>query len=227
MALIKGKARQTTAVERVAEGNENYLRLLRDGSVSMADFVATACLEGRVYNVSAGVLTTPLATTAGAMTATTPDCALTVPNGTTVIPLEILFQLEDVGTDVIFEVMATTGAGGSVTTAGTAYYPTNLRVDRPQASACTVSAITITAVAPTSNFSEFWRDGVPKSITKTPNSATVSVLDHPYQWLWTYAKYGYFPVCVGPSHLFTYSSTQAGHGFWKIKWIELPSSAVV
>lgn len=227
MALVKGKARQSGAVERVSEGADQYLRLLRDGTVGMADFTAMMALEGRIFNVSAGVLTTPLTTTAGGLVATTPDCALTVPSGTTVLPLEILLQVESVGTDAIFEVMATTGVGGSVSTAGTAYTPTNLRTDAPFASKCVFSAIAITAVAPTVNFSEFWRDGVPKWITKTPNSATASVLDAPYQWKWLAVAFGYFPVLVGPCHLFTYSSTQAGTGFWKLKWIELPSTAIV
>jgi hypothetical protein len=226
MSLFKAKARQTTSVERVSEGADVYLRALRDGSLATADFVAAMSLEGRIFNVSGGVLTTPITITAGAMTATTPDAAITVPTGITILPLEILLQVEAVGTDAIFECMAAIGAGGSITTAGTAMTPTNMRTDKPYSSACVASVAAITAVVPTVNYTEFWRDGVPKWITKTPNSATVSVLDAPYQWAWTYVKFGYFPVIVGPAHLLTYSSTQAGTGFWKIKWIELPSTTV-
>jgi hypothetical protein len=225
MALIKTRARQTT-VERVAEGTETFVRGFRDGTLSMADLQTAMALEGRIFEAKAGTFTAPITFKAGAIVATTPTYEMRIPAGTTIIPLELNVQIESIGTALILEILATGGQGGSTTTAGTAIVPANLRSDAPVKSVCLCSHTTLTVVAPTKNYQEIWRTGEISAVNQT-HSDTVSVYDHAHTYNWKAADAGAYTALVGASNLFFYISTQAGTGFFSIKWMELPSGAIV
>jgi hypothetical protein len=92
--------------------------------------------------------------------------------------------------------------------------------------ACVCTHTAITAVAPTTNYQEIWRTGEISALDQT-HSATVSVYDHAHTYTWRAKASGAYPVLVGPSILTFDISTQAGTGFFQIKWAELPSTAVV
>lgn len=221
MGFLKAKARQSSGQDA-----DVWVRALRDGTLTVVDFLAMMSLEGRVFQAAAGSFTAPITYTAGGIVVTTPDVALTVPTGKTVIPVEIVNMMEDHGTVLILEIIASIG-NGTVTTPGTAIVPTNLRTDAPHKSTVVASHTAITAVDHTVNGTEFWRDGIGAGgITKVP-SASISVLDHLFKFKWSAMESGVLPVMVGPSSMFLYCSTQAGHGFYTIKYIELSSTAIV
>jgi len=228
MPLFKAKARQTTAVERVSEGAETYIRALRDGTISTASFINAMSIEGRVFHIDVGTFSSPITFTAGGLVVTTPDVAGVVPSGVCIMPIELAVQIETEGTVLIAEICAISGANGTVSTAGTAVTPVNYRTDAPYSSAMKFTYTAITAVAPTVQRNEFWRDGVgPGRLTKTP-SATVSVVDSPYKFQWSAVTSGILPIIMPSGSLFLYGpSTQAGTGFWKASWIELPVAAMV
>src|SRR3990167_1136983 len=105
-----------------------FVRALRDGSLSMADFVMVSALEGRGFVANAGTVTSPITFGAGTIDTTEPDFDMLVPAGTLVIPVEIRVYMEAFGTNAQFECMASVGTGGTQGT-DTAVTPTNLRAD--------------------------------------------------------------------------------------------------
>src|SRR3990167_4596591 len=81
-----------------------YLKALLDGKLKMANFVNVMSLEGRVFSVQGGSITTPI-TFCGtnAVTTNEPDLKVVAPEGTTIIPLEVAFCVETYGTTLLFE----------------------------------------------------------------------------------------------------------------------------
>lgn len=220
MAVIKGVARQSSSVSRAAEGGENYLKMLRDGSISVADMVAAWGLEGRIFTLNAGSVTTPITFGAGSITETEYDVYLKANSGFQIVPLSIQLQMEAYGTTALFEAMAKLGAGGTVG-AGTSVTPvcTNTQVNRGPSCTCTVAATATSGVALTSGF-EFWRVGSQKTVTR----ATVTeVLQDPMRFTWSWKDSGV--LNVGPE-LALYASAQAGTGFFIVTYAELPTSSV-
>ncbi len=60
MAIIKAKARQTTAVSAESEGNDVYLRALRDGTLLTAAWKQSYIMKGYGYQALVGGFSTPL-----------------------------------------------------------------------------------------------------------------------------------------------------------------------
>ena len=122
------------------------------------------------------------------------------------------------------EIEAITGTGG-VSAGGTAMTITNMRTDAPFTSACTATSDITGGTACTTNVNAFWRDGAQFAITKTAGSATVSVNDT-NNFVWRYTDGLYAPVVVGAAQLMVTQGSQAGTGFGKIIFIEIPSSSI-
>jgi len=230
MAIIKAKAQQTTSVSRVSEGNDVYIRALRDGSLSTAGLFQALAIEGRMFQATVGTLTGPSTFASTAIDGTEPDLIVEVPAGTTILPVSLQIYMEAYGTNAIFECLASYGTGGSkgAATGGTAVTPVNLRSDGPYGSACTVySTINdATATYVTGNIVEFWRDGAQVAITKATAVNNIANADF-VKFEWSVAKYGFQPVLVGASQLFVNAMSQAGTGFMKLVYAELPSAAIV
>lgn len=229
MAKILGTARQTTSVQRVSEGSEVYMRMLRDGTISASDLSTILSLEGRVFHAQAGSLTSPATFATTAIDGTEPDLIVEVPSGTTILPLSIQIYMEAYGTNAIFECLASFGTGGSkgAATGGTAITPTNMRSDAPYVSQCTIySTINdATATYVTGNVTEFWRDGAQSAITKATAVNNIANADF-VKFEWSVAKYGFQPVLIGASQLFVNAMSQAGTGYIKLAYAELPSSSI-
>jgi hypothetical protein len=223
MALIKAKARQNTAIERVTEGNDTYLKSLRDGTLTVANFIAALSLEGRVFTANVGTATSPVTFGAGGLDATEFDLHVSVPAGSVIIPLELRVVMEAFGTAAINEILMIAG-GGSTCGAGTAITPVSSNVNMGRSSSCTVtSAATATSgVAITTNVRELYRDGSPIAIT----IATVGQVRVPNVFLWRATDSGILDV-VGPSQqVAVLAAANAGTGFITLKYVELPVSAV-
>lgn len=208
------------------DGNTGRIRLNRRGEIVTSEFITQAALDGRLFCASAGTLTTPITWTATAtIDGTKPLFFLSVPAGTTVIPVSIQLYMEAYGTNAQFECMAAVGTGG-VSAGATPVTITNLRTDSPNTSTCTAGSDLTGATYMTTNISEFWRDGQQFAITKTTASATASASD-PCKYIWKITDGLSMPVIVGAGQLAVCQGSQAGTGFCIVTWAEYPSTAVI
>ena len=227
MALIKAKARQTSAISVGSEGDDVYARALRDGTILSADWILAQTIRGRLMCAQAGVLTTAITWTATAANdQTKPAMFLDVPSGTTIFPLEISLNMEAYGTNAIFECAAVTGSGG-VSAGGTAMTITNMRSDAPYASLCTGTSDITGGTACTTNVNEFWKSGLQKAITVSTAVANVANSGKDfYEFAWRYKDGLFCPIVVGAGQLMVTQGSQAGTGFGRIIFIEVPTSEV-
>ena len=219
MSLIEGVAKQTTAVDRVSEGVTRGLRMLRDGTIGIADFIALLSLEGRVFTANVGFATTPVAFNA-TLTTTTFDLHVAVPSSVYIIPLELMVAYEVYGTTALQETVMQSGSGSVVGTTNTAVTPISSNVSTGIASLCTIKQIANAGTALTTNIKELFRDTQQKVVTL----ATVTDIRDaaPYVKRWFAMQSGCLDI-VGPSQqLVVWASAQAGQGYIMLKYAEIP-----
>jgi hypothetical protein len=149
---------------------------------------------------------------------------LDVPSGTTIFPLEISIYMEAFGSNAQFECEALTGTG-AVSAGGTAMTITNMRSDAPYSTNCTATSDITGGTAPTANVNAFWRDGQQFAITKSAASATAAASD-PNKFVWRYTDGLFCPIVVGAGQLLVTQGSQAGAGFGKIIFIEVPTTEI-
>lgn len=223
MAILKGKSRQTTSVERASEGADQYLRMLRDGTVGVADLIAILSLEGRVFTCNGGKATSPIAFGDGGLATTEFDFHVSVPASVCIIPLELIVTFEAFGTASLVEVCMQSGSGSAAHATNTAVTPLSSNVNTGRASACTVVCAADTGgTAFTTNIKEIYRASDQLSIT----TATVGQLRSPYVYTWKANNSGILDV-VGPSQqIGVFAAAATGTGFITLKYAELPSETL-
>lgn len=221
MAVIKGDARQNSGVTRVAENGEQYMRLLRDGTVGITDLVALWSLEGRVFTANVGTGTTASTFGGGTLDLTEHDLHVAVPSGTVIIPLEIDVIFDALGTAQLVEVCAQWGTG-SVAGSGTSITPVSSNPNASRTSACTLTSACATGTAFTSVKGEIWHDENPLGITV----ATVGQIRTDHVFRWKAKESGVYQIVGESQQLGIFASAQAGTGFICLKYVELPTSAV-
>jgi len=93
---IKAKGRQSTTISRETEGSDVFLRALRDGSLVGVGWKQAAVIAGYGYMVNVGALTTGIVGGgAGTVLAIAePEMCLSIPNGTSIMPLRIAVQVQ-------------------------------------------------------------------------------------------------------------------------------------
>lgn len=222
MAVIKGNARQTSSVTRVSEGAETYIRMLRDGTIGIADLIALWSLEGRIFTISAGAATTPATFQAsGALVTKEFDLHISVPSSVVIIPLSWNVVYEAFGTTAIVELCLQYGTGSIVGTA-TADVPTSSNANAGVRSACTCNVASATGTALTTVVEEIWHDGNQEAATRASGGDIYSPSTYKYNAL----DSGILHV-VGPSQqLVGFIVSQAPTGFFQFKYVELPVSGV-
>ena len=207
------------------ESTGGQLRLNRRGELVSNDFIRQAALDGRMFSINCGTISTALTWTATAsLDRTKPMLSISVPSGTTIIPVSIELYMQAYGTNAAFEVMAEVGTGG--TAQGTAVVPICLRTDAPNTTTITAYELGTAATAPTASINEFWRDGQQFAITKTTAKADSSIYD-PNRFTWSLLTSASMPVCVGASQLFISQGSNAGTGFLTVCYIEYPSTSII
>lgn len=212
---MQGEAANTLPSHKT-EGVKRLVRLLRDGSMSMADWVFAMTLAGYGHVASVGTATTPITFKTG-FTAAQPELALGVPSGTTIVPLHILVALEDsAGTDneIVFQTADSTVTAGT----STAITPANAINGslKGQASACTIySAYSGNGTTPT-NTVEFWRWGY----------AFADATGNPAKFAeWSYRTHAPLLIAgVGSLVGYVGGTTTAPAGFIKVAYLELPTA---
>lgn len=226
---IRYQAGTSTAIRATADRTVMDARGTRDGAFYTADWLRAMMLEGRVFVANAGTATAELTFGAGAIDTTEPDFFMSVPLGTTVIPIEIRIYMEAFGTSAQFECMAACGTGGAEGTdtnlvAGTDLC--NLRSDAPYNSGVTCGhSSAADATYMTANVCEFWRNGQQYAVTKSGGSATASASD-PNLFIWRLKDSDVAPVLIGASQMMVFGASQAGTGFITVTFVEIPSTSV-
>jgi hypothetical protein len=230
MAFIKGKAKQTTSIDHVVEGADQFIRMLRDGSVVNMPWVMAKAIEGKVYSVHSGIMTAPVAGTdsSSGATAAKPDLLITVPDRTTIIPVYISIDFEDTGTAAVVDVFAVASDVYDNAVTATALTINNLRMDKPiGGSQCTAyGVVTAGGTDPETsgyNFVEFWRPWA-GFIEDGFNSSTSWAIPYPHGVQWSIGQAVVPPVIVGTGSLNIYATTQNPVAFITAIWIEEETS---
>ncbi len=216
----------TSAVDRVT-ADDQYLAVqgTRDGAIYTADWFRARAFEGRMFVANGGTGTSPISFSTGNIDTTEPDLWVSVPLGTTIIPVEIVIKFETWGTAALLEIMASTGTGGSYSSGGTAVTPKNLRADAIVTSGCTIySAVDASGVTyMTTNVAEFYRDGLQSALT----IATVTSYGQPETYKWNALTSAVQPIVTGAGQLAIFCPSQTGSGFINFTYVEVPSTSII
>ncbi len=94
-----------TQVGRKSDGVIRPIRTTADGSIFTAPWVVGHLLDGRIFSVNAGTVTSAI-TSAGVVAATTPDVYMRIPQGTKIIPLHVNVSLDALTDDQDLEIVA-------------------------------------------------------------------------------------------------------------------------
>ncbi len=191
----------------------------RDGALFTADWVDGLIMEGRVFGVNNGTLTSP-ATFSGAMANNEAEIVIDIPDGTIGIPLSIEFTLST-GTTGLSEMVAIASSTLGETSSGASLTVYNMRMDAPFSTQATATGSVTTGgnTSPYSgNYIEFFRDGygTDPSVTGTP----------PPVYRWSAKKSGFFPIIVDGGSIMVFAGEAASTGFITVTWAELPEGYI-
>lgn len=221
MGFFKSYARQTTTVSRKSESESQFARMLRDGTLSMTNFIQAMILEGKGYQALEGAFSTPA--TGGGTTAVIdqdrPNFSLGVPDGKAILPfrIHVVAQMPLLATDsdeseILIAVDKGTKISVAAATAVTIY---NLRSDQPYASTCDAEKTHSTNITTSPTLHMELGHAVKVGDVQTAVGTTWAGLELLYEPLAV-------PVLVGPCTLFVYhGGTVATTGFTVCQWIEL------
>lgn len=227
-ADIRGQAAQYSNVQNVSDGFPVPVRTMREGTLSVADWLNLKNMEGRVYQVTVGAFSTPI--TGGGngtiIDLDQPEGLISVPTGTTIILNRVSVQCQTplLATDAdeaeilvaIDKDIAWDGAGTA-----TAETPLAIRTDQKRTSSCTCkSAFTADiTTTPTADI-ELARKVVMGDVQGTPATALWGLLDLEYE-----PKVP--PIIVGPAMVMVYwGGTVATIGFAQIQYTEIASTDI-
>lgn len=209
------------------EGSVGQIRLNRRGEMVTVPLDLQLVLDGRMFNASNAAQETDelIVETGRGSSNINPSLLVDVPNGTTIIPMEVLIDLGNtVGTskDMVFTI--NTDATTRYSSGGAKITPVNMRKDKPRSSSCPVySASTqIAASASTDNDTIFVQMVEEEATPRT----VVSGLPLFY---WT-SKLFTPPVLIGPAAFLVYltaDTTNDQEMNWSIKWAEFDTTEVV
>ena len=219
--------RQVSSVTRATDDDKwMNLRGTRDGAMISADWLTAMALEGRCYGINTGIDTSPDVFTA-AYTAAKPDILVTVPTGTTIIPVFIQVNMEDTGTAAVMDIMAVASSVYDAVTTDDDLVIYNMRMDAPNSSLCqAVAVVSAAGTTPlTGNFIEFWR-GTAGFAADAFNGNTTPTNEFTTRAAWNVKDSLVPPVIVGQGSLNVYASSQAGKGFITVIWVEVPSTSI-
>jgi len=223
---IKGYAKQTSP-SRVSEGAQVALRLMREGSLSVASFLQAMIFEGLGYSAFEGAFSTEAAGggAAAVIDIDRPNMTLGVPDKTSIMLFRVTsqaFMPLTVTDDDEAEILLGVHVGTKITVASaTALTPRNLKTGVAAGSLIDAEKTHATniATAPTVDM-ELARAVARGEMAGTPANAAWEQLVLNYEPL-------VIPVIKGPSTVLLYhGGTVATDGFTQMFWVELPTSDV-
>jgi len=205
------------------------LRGTRDGAMFTADWVLAHALEGRCFGCNSGTGTTAVTHNA-TYTAAKPDMLITVPSGTTIIPVFIETSMENTGTAAITTIVACASSvyDAATTDDDLVIYNMRIQTSAPRTSSCqAVATVTAAGTTPLSgNFIEFWR-GTAGFVEAAFTGNTSPKNEQISRASWNIKEAAVPPVIVGEGSLNIYMSCTASVGFITAIWVEIPSTAIV
>ena len=225
-ADIRARASQYSNVSNAADGCPVEVRAMRDGTISVADWLNLKNMEGRVFKIDIGAFSTPIAGDGTAIDLDRPVGLVSVPSGTTAIVIRASAQCQtpliaaDANeSEILFGVdrtQAWDGAGACTAETALAF-----RTDNKRTSGCTCKS------AFTGNITTAPVLGIELArsvITADVNGAAANAL-------WGELRLDYDPevkpIVVGPAMILLYwGGTVATSGFGQIEWAEVPSTDI-
>lgn len=228
MSDLRGKAAVYSVTRPQDDDKWTDLRTTRDGCFIDCDWLMGMAMEGRVWVANAGTGTTPIEVNAG-YTAAKPDLLITVPSGTTIIPVFIETSIEDTGSAATADVMFTaTDQYDNSVTATTTLTPYNLKLNSGRTTACSAySKVTAGSTTPLAgNYVEFARGGggIAEDAFNGNTSPTNELISRFY---WGAKEALIPPVIVGEGSLYVYTSCTAGISFITVMWVEISTTSLV
>ena len=137
------------SISRATDDTWVALRATRDGSPIVTPWLTALALEGKVYQVRVGTITTPI-TGDVLITDTAAEAAASPPTGTTIIPVSLQFTFEAITT---LADIAAKSVGAIHTAQTTVFLPLNLRIGGGAATSTagvgTAGGVTVAAEAVT------------------------------------------------------------------------------
>ncbi len=225
MATIKAKGQQTTSVQGESEGADVFLRALRDGTAVAADWKQAAVMGGFGHGIFTGSFSNPAAVggSASEMDLDRPRVCLSVPNGTSIVPLRIGVHVQSPapadGNE--YEILIAVDQDKEIPTDGTGTAATiyNMNYGQARASTCTARYTFTTTMStdPVLDL-ELARKVVEYDKVGTPG-VNALILDLVYEPETP-------PVINGPAALLVYvGGDAAGVGmFSDVQWLEFTES---
>ena len=205
----------TGSVQTTADGGMADIEASRRGELIVIDWYAQMAQEGRIYQVRAGTITTPIVGDLLITDSAAEMCA-DAASGTTIIPCALNIGIR-LGTGILHEYAAKSVATAS--TAGTAFVPLNLKVGGSAATstarAGTAGAVSVTAELATTT-RRHWSFSNPVAVG-AGHSATS------FDW-----KPKAPPVCVGPACFYVQiAASGTGPSYYaSFDYVELSTSAI-
>ena len=203
------------SVQATADGGYADIEATRRGELIVIDWYAQMAQEGRIYQVRAGTLTTPIVGDVLITDSAAEMCA-DAASGTTILPVALNISIR-LGTGLLHEYAAKSVATAS--TAGGAFVPLNLKIGGSAAvstaRAGLAGAVSVTAETATTT-RRHWSFSNPVEVG-AGNSNTA------FDWAPKAP-----PVCVGPSCFYVQiAASGTGPSYYaSFDYVELSTSAI-
>ncbi len=227
---IKGVVAQTE-VTRGSVGAKKYVRLMRDGSLSLVDFYLAMALEGLVMTANGTVNSTGLQAD-GAYDVDAPDICVDVPAGTTIMVMRVEVILLHIVANEDWDIVAlTSNTSPAPSTGGTGWTPRNKfggNGGPGTGSQCTVyfanDDSNCTQIDGGSRAFAFWRERLECGVVPISSQTICNSLSTKRQWV--APNDGLPPIVAGVGGVNVHSEqgtpTAAGTHL-SIEWIEFPT----
>ena len=207
------------------EVGENLVRpplATRDGAIFSADWYLKQLLRGNIFQVAGGATdqgaTDPGTFGAGALDTDEFDLLVTVPDGTTIIPLQYTVVLEKFGATGILEILLATGTDAVAGGSGVTLVPVNQNGASNKKSALADNVTSLDAGGGTAltQESEIYRDGLQlvEDIAANDNAAW------PSRFQWNATGPGDLHIIEGAKFLAAWVASVGGTGFQKLVYAE-------
>lgn len=213
---------QQDSYQSQAEGAAVGIRANPRGEIVVPDYYLQLVLDGRVFNASNAVQETPerIGETARGADNVNPSLLLDVPEGTTVIPLEVMLDMA-AGTSTDQTATINVDDGTRFSAGGVAITPINSRLDDPNTSSVAFysGSSQITATANTD-------DNTISAVFIEEEATPRTTVGGPF-FYWS-ARQAIPVVLIGPASLqvFVTGSTDDHDFYWHVTWAEIPTTNV-
>ncbi len=206
-----------------SDGEQGMVRLNRRGELVVPDYYQQLVADGRVYILSNVARETPAAmgTDSATFDDTDPALLVDVPEGATMIPLEIILNSAGTAGGGVIRVLITLSDTIRYTSGGIAIPKQNMRFDEPKTSSCAAYEGT-TAIVAAGN-----TDDITLHAAYVDPDVATAPYGTPTRVHWS-ARQFIAPELIGPASLviYTYAASTQPSWFFSIKYAEFDTTEV-